>query len=169
MAGELSNLQAPEGANRRSKHKGRGIGSGNGKTAGRGVKGQKARKSGNVRPGFEGGSMPLQRRLPKRGFSNHFEKDFAEVRVVHLNRFPEGTVVDEAMLKEAGLAKGRIDGVKIIGKGALTVRVDVKVNRISEGARGVIEAAGGKVELIPDRPKWTRPDSRKAQRSAKQG
>ncbi|MCB9645298.1 MAG: 50S ribosomal protein L15 [Deltaproteobacteria bacterium] len=169
MAGELSNLQAPEGANRRSKHKGRGIGSGNGKTAGRGVKGQKARKSGNVRPGFEGGSMPLQRRLPKRGFSNHFEKDFAEVRVVHLNRFPEGTVVDEAMLKEAGLAKGRIEGVKIIGKGALTVRVDVKVNRISEGARGVIEAAGGKVELIPDRPKWTRPDSRKAQRSAKQG
>ena len=115
MAGELSNLQAPEGANRRSKHKGRGIGSGNGKTAGRGVKGQKARKSGNVRPGFEGGSMPLQRRLPKRGFSNHFEKDFAEVRVVHLNRFPEGTVVDEAMLKEAGLAKGRIEGVKIIG------------------------------------------------------
>jgi large subunit ribosomal protein L15 len=169
MAGELSNLQAPEGANRRSKHKGRGIGSGNGKTAGRGVKGQKARKSGNVRPGFEGGSMPLQRRLPKRGFYNHFENNFAEVRVMHLNRFPEGTVVDEALLKEAGLAKGSNDGVKIIGKGALNVRVDVKVNRISEGARGVIEGAGGKVELIADRPKWQRKDSRKALRGAKQG
>ena len=169
MAGELSNLQAPEGANRRSKHKGRGIGSGNGKTAGRGMKGQKARKSGNVRLGFEGGSMPLQRRLPKRGFYNPFASNFAEVRVVHLNRFPEGTVVDEVTLKEAGLAKGRIDGIKIIGKGALSVRVDVKVNRISEGARGVIEAAGGNVELIPDRPKWERKDSRKAQRSAKQG
>jgi len=167
MAGELSRLTSPAGANRRAKHKGRGLGSGNGKTAGRGHKGQKARKSGNVRPGFEGGSMPLQRRLPKRGFHNPFSKNFAEVRVDHLNRFAEGTTVDEAALREAGLAKGRCDGVKLIGKGELGVRVNVKVSRISAGARGVIEGAGGTVELIADRAKWTRPDSRSVRRAGK--
>lgn len=167
MSGELSRLSPSPGANRRAKHKGRGIASGNGKTAGRGQKGQKARKSGGTRPGFEGGAMPLQRRLPKRGFKNHFEKRFAEVRVTHLNRFSEGVLVDEAVLRSAGLAKGRHDGVKIIGRGELSVRVDVRVNRISAGAREVIEAAGGKVELIPDREKWVRPDSRKARRSQK--
>lgn len=168
MAGELSNLTPPAGATKRAKHKGRGMASGNGKTAGRGHKGQKARKSGNVRPGFEGNAMPLQRRLPKRGFYNPFAKSFAEVRVAHLERFPEGSVVDAAALRDAGLAKGRNDGVKIIGNAPLSHRVDVKVNRISAGARKAIEAAGGKVELIPDPKKWTRPDSRKARRADKQ-
>ncbi len=167
MSGELSKLQAPKGANRRGKHKGRGPASGNGKTSGRGMKGQKARKSGHVRIGFEGGQLPLQRRLPKRGFKNIFAKTYAEVRVIHLNRFEEGAKIDQATLKAAGLAKGPIDGVKIIGNGELKVRVDVKVNRISKGARSVIEAKGGTVELIPDRPKWVRKDSRKARRAAK--
>lgn len=167
MSGELSKLQPPAGATHRAKHKGRGPGSGNGKTAGRGMKGQKARKSGHVRLGFEGGSMPLQRRLPKRGFTNIFAKRFAEVRIDHLNRFPEGSLVDRAALEEVGLAKGRYDGVKIIGNDALEVRVDVKVNRISKGARALIEAKGGTVELIPDREKWARPDTRAARRAAK--
>ena len=169
MSGELSRLTPPKGANRRAKHKGRGMASGNGKTAGRGQKGQKARKSGGTRPGFEGGSMPLHRRLPKRGFKNYpFFKTFAEVRIAHLNRFEDGTTVDQATLREAGLAKGRYDGIKIIGNGELSVRLDVKVNRISKGARAIIEAAGGKVELIPDRKKWTRTDTRKAKRAEKQ-
>ena len=166
MSGELSSLKPSPGANRRGKHKGRGRASGNGKTAGRGMKGQKARKSGGVRPGFEGGSMPLQRRLPKRGFKNPFTKDFAEVRVSFLNRFPEGTVVDYAALREAGLVRGHADGVKIIGNAELSVRVDVKVNRISAGAREVIEKAGGKVDLVPDKAKWVRTDARKAKRAA---
>lgn len=169
MAGELSRLTPPAGATHRAKHKGRGIGSGNGKTSGRGMKGQKARKSGNVRPGFEGNAMPLQRRLPKRGFYNPFAKNFGEVRVAHLNRFAEGTTVDEAVLREAGLAKGRIDGVKIIGNAEVKVRLDVKVSRISAGAREAIEKAGGTVDLIPDRPRWERPDSRKARRAGKGG
>ncbi len=167
MSGELSRLKPTPGANRRPKHKGRGLGSGNGKTAGRGQKGQKARKSGGTRPGFEGGSMPLHRRLPKRGFKNHFKKTFAEVRISHLNRFDDGDTVDINKLREAGLAKGRVDGVKIIGNGELTAKVSVKVNRISAGARAIIEGAGGKVELIPDREKWVRTNSRKAQRAEK--
>ena len=167
MSGELSRLSPPPGANRRGKHRGRGIGSGNGKTAGRGQKGQKARKSGGTPPGFEGGAMPLQRRLPKRGFKNPFEKRFAEVRVDLLSRFTEGTLIDETALRSAGLAKGRHDGVKIIGRDKLGVRVNVRVNRISAGAREVIEAAGGKVELIADRAKWKRLDSRKTRRGEK--
>ena len=111
--------------------------------------------------------MPLQRRLPKRGFRNPFTKRFAEVRVMHLNRFPEGTLVDEAVLRSAGLAKGRHDGVKIIGRAELGVRIVVRVNRISAGAREVIEAAGGKVELVPDRDKWKRTDTRRARRGEK--
>lgn len=168
MSGELSRLKPSDGANRRPKHKGRGLGSGNGKTAGRGMKGQKARKSGQVRPGFEGGSMPLHRRLPKRGFKNHFEKKFAEVRIIHLNRFDDGDTVDINRLRELGLAKGQSDGVKVIGNGALTAKnLTVKVNRISAGARAIIENAGGKVELIPDREKWVRTNSREAKRAEK--
>ncbi len=168
MSGELGRLVAPKGANRGPKIKGRGTSSGLGKTSGRGHKGQKARKSGHVRIGFEGGQMPMQRRLPKRGFRNIFAKRFIEVRVVQLNRFEAGTLVDFALLKKAGLAKGVADGVKIIGKGALDRKLEVKVQRISKGARDVIEACGGSVELIPDRPKWQREDSRKAQRVGKQ-
>jgi large subunit ribosomal protein L15 len=157
MTGELSRLKPPGGATKKAKHKGRGIASGNGKTAGRGMKGQKARKSGGVRPGFEGGQMPMQRRLPKRGFKNLFKKQFAEVSVAMLNRFEDGATVDEAVLREAHLVHGHSpDGVKIIGKDELTKKLTVKVNRITAGAKGVIEGAGGTVELIPDRPKWKR-------------
>jgi large subunit ribosomal protein L15 len=168
MSGELSKLTPAKGANRPRKVKGRGIGTGLGKTSGRGMKGQKARKSGHVRVGFEGGQMPIQRRIPKRGFKSLFGFTWAEVKVTDLNRFPAGTVVDAAALKTEGLAKRRADGVKIIGIGELKVRVDVKVNRITAGARGVIEKKGGKVELIADRAPWKRPDSRKAKRVSKQ-
>lgn len=166
MSGELSNLQAPDGANRRGKHKGRGRASGNGKTCGRGQKGQKARKSGGVRPGFEGGQMPMARRLPKRGFRNIFAKTFAEVHLTHLNKFEAGSVVDQAALREAGFAKGRTDGIKIIATGEVDRALTVKTNRISKVAQEKIEAAGGTVELIPDRPKWERQDTRKKRRAA---
>jgi len=168
MSGELSKLEAPVGANKAPRIKGRGTSSGLGKQAGRGGKGQKARKSGHARPGFEGGQMPMQRRLPKRGFTNIFAKKFAEVHVDQLDRFEAGSLVDFAAMKKAGLAKGAFDGVKIIGKGKLDRSVNVKVHRISQGARDVIEGAGGKVELIADRPKWKRDDSRKAKRAGKQ-
>lgn len=167
MAGELSRLSPADGAVRRSKHKGRGMASGNGKTAGRGQKGQKARKSGGVRPGFEGGSMPLQRRLPKRGFKNPFSKVFAEVRIAHLDRFEDGSVVDLEALRAIGLAKGKSDGVKVIGNGELNKKLTVKVHRVSEGAKAIIEKAGGTVELIPDRKKWVRTNSRAERRKAK--
>jgi large subunit ribosomal protein L15 len=169
MSGELSKLSAPKGANKAPRIKGRGTSSGLGKQAGRGGKGQKARKSGHVRSGFEGGQMPMQRRLPKRGFKNIFAKSYAEVQVAQLDRFDAGTLVDFALLKKSGLAKGAFDGVKIIGKGALSKKLSVKVHRISKGARDVIEGQGGQVELIPDRPKWQRGDSRVARRAGKQG
>ncbi len=157
MAGELSKLAPPAGATKKAKHKGRGIASGNGKTAGRGMKGQKARKSGGVRSGFEGGGIPLQRRLPKRGFKNPFRKVFAEVQVSALQVFEDGATVDEAAMVEAGLIHGHHEnGVKVLGKGEMTKKLTLKVNRISAGAKQVVEAAGGSVELIPDRPKWNR-------------
>jgi large subunit ribosomal protein L15 len=159
MSGELSRLKAPKGATQRAKHKGRGMASGNGKTAGRGMKGQKARKSGGVRPGFEGGNVPLQRTLPKRGFTNPFSKVFAEVRVDTLGRFSDGDTVDEAALKARGLVRGsRHDGIKVIGNDAVERKLTVRVHRISKGARAAIEGAGGTVELIEDRPKWRRAD-----------
>lgn len=166
MAGELSRLKPPKGATHRAKHKGRGIASGNGKTAGRGQKGQKARKSGGTPPGFEGGAMPLQRRLPKRGFKNPFSKSFAEVRISHLERFEDGATVDWVALRSIGLAKGKADGVKVIGNGALSKKLTLRVHRISAGARAIVEQAGGSVELIPDRKKWVRTDSRSARRQA---
>lgn len=167
MADELSRLKPSEGATHRAKHKGRGMGSGDGKTAGRGQKGQKARKSGGTRPGFEGGAMPLQRRLPKRGFKNLFRKVFVEVRISHLDRFEDGATVDWDSLRNIGLAKGRADGVKVIGNGELKKKLTVKVHRISAGAKNIIEQAGGTVELIPDKKKWVRDNSRGARRQAK--
>jgi large subunit ribosomal protein L15 len=169
MSGELSKLQAPKGANRAPKIKARGIAGGSGKTAGRGGKGQTARKSGQPRLGFEGGQMPLQRRLPKRGFKNPFKKHWAEVRLSDLNRFPAGTLVDHAALRAAGLAKGVWDGVKILGNGDLNVALTLRVNRVSESAKEKIEKAGGKVELIQDREKWKREDTRDKRRAAKKG
>jgi len=141
--------------------------SGDGKTAGRGMKGQKARKSGGVRPGFEGGQMPIARRLPKRGFKNIFSKHFAEVRLGDLCRFDEGSVVDQAVLRAAGLGKGGKDGVKVLATGTIDRALTVKVNRITKAAKAAIEAAGGTVELIADKPKWEREDTRAKRRAAK--
>lgn len=144
----LSNLHPAEG----SKHsdsfrRGRGHASGNGKTAGKGHKGQKAR-SGAPRPGFEGGQMPLYRRLPKRGFTNRNTKLVAYVNVEKLNKFEDGAVVDIQTLVEAGAVKNRFDAVKILGNGDLTKKLTVKANAFSEGAKAKIEAAGGNVEVI---------------------
>ena len=146
---ELSNLRPAEG----SKHsdnfrRGRGHGSGNGKTAGRGQKGQKSRSGGKVRVGFEGGQMPLYRRLPKRGFTNRNTKLVAYVNVEKLNKFEDGAVVDIQTLVEAGAVKNRFDAVKILGNGDLTKKLTVKANAFSEGAKAKIEAAGGNVEVI---------------------
>ena len=143
----LSNLKAPKGANRVKKRVGRGQASGLGKTAGRGGKGQKAR-SGNMHfEGFEGGQMPLQRRLPKFGFNNIHRRELEEVQVTDLEGL--SGVVDPAALRQAGLVRGNRDGVVVLGNGALKGAVTVKVHRITAGARAAIEKAGGKVDLIP--------------------
>ena len=145
---ELSNLQPALG----SKHsdsfrRGRGHGSGNGKTAGKGHKGQKAR-SGATRPGFEGGQMPLYRRLPKRGFTNRNSKEIVGINVSALERFDNDTVVTVETLLETGVIKNPRDGVKILGDGELTKKLTVKVDAFSEGAKAKIEAAGGTCEVI---------------------
>jgi large subunit ribosomal protein L15 len=143
----LSNLKAPKGANRPKTRVGRGQASGLGKTAGRGGKGQKAR-SGNMHfEGFEGGQMPLQRRLPKFGFNNIHRRELEEVQVTDLEGL--SGVVDPAALKQAGLVRGNRDGVVVLGNGELKGAVTVKVHRITAGARAAVEKAGGKVELIP--------------------
>ena len=127
---------------------GRGLGSGLGKTSGRGHKGQKARAGGGVRTGFEGGQMPLYRRLPKRGFYNKFGKEFAEVNVSELNRFENGAVVDPVALIEAGILKNVRDGVRILGNGEVTKAVTVIANGFTKSAEEKIKAAGGKVEVV---------------------
>ena len=127
---------------------GRGIGK-LGKTAGKGMKGQKARSPGNFQKlGFEGGQMPLYRRLPKRGFHNIFAKDFAEVNVRDLARFDAGSVVDEAALREKRLVSGKFDGIKLLGNGELDRKLTLKVHAVSEGAKAKVEAAGGSVEIL---------------------
>lgn len=145
---ELSNLRPAEG----SKHsdnfrRGRGHGSGNGKTAGKGHKGQKAR-SGAPRPGFEGGQMPLYRRIPKRGFTNRNSKDIVGINVSALERFENGTEVTEETLVQVGLIKNTRDGIKILGNGELTKKLNVKVTAFSETAKEKIEALGGTCEVI---------------------
>jgi large subunit ribosomal protein L15 len=143
----LSSLKVPKGATKVRKRVGRGQASGLGKTAGRGGKGQKAR-SGNMRfEGFEGGQMPLQRRLPKFGFKNIHRREYAEVQVADLEGL--SGVVDAAALKAAGLVRGQFDGVVVLGGGELTSKVTVKVDRVTAGARAIVEKAGGTVELIP--------------------
>ncbi|GAO03618.1 50S ribosomal protein L15 [Anaeromyxobacter sp. PSR-1] len=143
----LNQLKAPRGANRAKKRVGRGQGSGLGKTAGRGGKGQKAR-SGNMHfEGFEGGQMPLQRRLPKFGFHNIFRRELEEVKVGDLQGL--SGVVDPVALKSAGLVRGNRDGVVVLAGGELSSALTVKVHRVTAGARAAIEKAGGKVELIP--------------------
>ena len=145
---DLSSLKAAEGsAHSDNFRRGRGHGSGNGKTAGKGHKGQKAR-SGAPRPGFEGGQMPLYRRLPKRGFTNINSKEIVAINVDTLNAFDEGAVVTVEALVEKGIIKNPKDGVKILGNGELTKKLDVKVNAYSASAVEKIQAAGGKAEVI---------------------
>ncbi len=145
---KLHELSPAAGSTAVGKRKGRGPGTGNGKTAGRGHKGQWARSGGGVRPGFEGGQMPLTRRLPKRGFNNVFAKKYAEINVSQLNVFENGATVDFAALLKKGLVQKYLDGVRILGKGDLKVKVNVKANGITASAKEKIEAAGGKAEVI---------------------
>ena len=145
---KLNELSPPKGARKAVKRLGRGPGSGHGKTACRGSKGQKARSGGNIRPGYEGGQMPLQRRLPKRGFTNIFKKEYVIVNIRDLGRFEKGAVVDKAALMEAGLLRRNSDSVKLLGQGAIDYPLVLKVDRCSTSAREKLEAAGGKVEVI---------------------
>ena len=145
---KLHELQPAEGSKHALKRKGRGIGSGLGKTSGKGHKGQKARSGYSRRPGFEGGQMPLQRRVPKRGFNNIFATEYAIVNVSDLEkRFEAGATVDAESLVACGLLKKTLDGVKVLGKGEITKSLTVKVDAISESAKAKIEAAGGTVEV----------------------
>lgn len=145
---KLNDLTAVPGSTRESKRIGRGHGSGQGKTAGKGHKGQKARAGHGMRPGFEGGQMPLQRRVPKRGFVNIFGKDIVTVNIGTLDSFEDGAVVDNQALLDAGIVKKVRDGVKILGNGQLTKKLTVQVAAFSESAKKKIEAAGGKAEVI---------------------
>jgi len=144
----LHTLKPAEGSRKDEVRVGRGIGSGVGKTSGRGHKGQKSRSGGGVRPGFEGGQMPIYRRLPKRGFKNVWAKKFAEVNVETLNRFDDGAVVDAVALVEVGILKNVYDGVKILGNGSISKKLSVKVQAFTKSAKEKIEAAGGTVEVI---------------------
>ena len=144
----LHSLKPAEGSRKKEIRVGRGIGSGVGKTCGRGHKGQKARSGGGVRPGFEGGQMPIYRRLPKRGFKNIWAKKFATVNVETLNRFDDGAVVDGAALINAGIIKNVLDGVKILGNGDLSKKLSVKANAFTNSAKHKIESAGGSAEVI---------------------
>ncbi len=145
---KLHELKPAEGSTKNRKRLGRGVGSGWGKTAGRGTKGHNSRSGGGVRPGFEGGQMPIHRRLPKRGFTNIFRKEFAIINVSDLARFEAGSVVDEAALVQNGLVKGRRDGIKLLGNGAIDIALTVKLNAVSRSAKEKVEAAGGTVEVI---------------------
>lgn len=144
----LNDLAPEQGEKKARKRIGRGVASGSGKTAGRGNKGHNSRSGGGVRPGYEGGQMPLHRRLPKRGFKNYFKKVFAIVNVQDLNRFEADSVVDEVELIRMGLIKGARDGIKVLGKGDVQVPLTLRINKISESARQKIEAAGGKIEVL---------------------
>ena len=145
---KLHELSPVEGSKKSAKRIGRGHGSGWGKTAGKGHKGQKARSGKGMRVGFEGGQMPLQRRIPKRGFNNIFAKNIVTVNVGTLNKFEDGAVVDIKALKDAGIVKNSFDGVKILSNGTLTKKLDVKVTAFSQSAKEKIEAAGGKTEVV---------------------
>ena len=145
---KLHELSPAPGSNREVKRIGRGHGSGNGKTAGKGHKGQKARAGRGMRAGFEGGQMPLMRRLPKRGFNNIFATRYAEVNVGALNAFEAGSVVDTEALKKAGVIKKAYDGVKVLGNGKVEKAITVQAVAFSKSAKEKIEAAGGKAEVI---------------------
>lgn len=145
---KLEELKSPPGATKSPKRVGRGIGSGHGKTSTRGHKGQKSRSGASIRPGFEGGQMPLQRRLPKRGFNNIFKKEWSIVNVKDLNIFEDGTVVTSELLKQAGLIKKLKQDVKLLGDGELEKKLTVQVAGASQQATDKVIAKGGKVEVI---------------------
>ncbi|HOF65287.1 MAG TPA: 50S ribosomal protein L15 [Bacilli bacterium] len=145
---KLHELKYSEGARTKKKRVGRGMSSGFGKTSGRGQKGQKSRSSGGVRLGFEGGQMPLYRRIPKRGFKNVNRAQFAVVNVEDLNVFSEGTIVTPTLLVEKGLVKKEFNGVKILGNGKLNIKLTVQAHRFSKAAKQAIEEVGGKAEVI---------------------
>ena len=145
---KLHELKPAEGSRKPRRRVGRGIGSGMGKTSTRGTKGQFSRTGGGTRPGFEGGQMPLYRRLPKRGFKNTFAKKYAEVNVEQLNCFDNGAVVDPAALIEAGILTNVLDGVRVLGNGELTKSLTVQAQGFTKSAQQKIEAAGGKAEVI---------------------
>ncbi len=145
---KLHELHPAEGSTAAQKRLGRGNGSGLGKTSGKGHKGAKARSGGGKRPGFEGGQMPLYRRIPKRGFNNIFGTEYAEVNVERLECFEDGATVTVEMLLEAGIIRKTLDGVKILGNGDLTKKLTVQANKFTAGAKEKIEAVGGKAEVI---------------------
>lgn len=146
---KLYELQPVPGTKTAPKRKGRGVGTGNGKTGGHGHKGQNARAGGGVRPGFEGGQMPLYRRIPKRGFNNKvFAKVYAEINVSDLNVFENGTVVNAELLNESGLVKKLYDGIAILGNGELNKKLTVQAKKFTKTASEKIEAAGGKAEVV---------------------
>ena len=145
---KLHELSPVAGSTQVGKRKGRGTGSGNGKTGGRGHKGQKARSGGKIRAGFEGGQMPLVRRIPKRGFNNIFAKPLTAVNVALLNCFEDGAVVDAAAIVEAGIVSECTNGLKVLGSGELTKKITVKAAAFSESAKEKIEQAGGKAEVV---------------------
>ncbi|HIT35085.1 MAG TPA: 50S ribosomal protein L15 [Candidatus Faecousia intestinavium] len=145
---KLHELSPVAGSTHVGKRKGRGVGTGNGKTGGRGHKGQKARSGGKVRVGFEGGQMPLARRIPKRGFNNVFAKPLTAVNLVSLNKFEDGAVVDAAALVEAGVISSCPYGLKVLANGNLTKKITVKAAAFSESAKEKIEQAGGKAEVV---------------------
>ena len=144
----IHDLRPAEGSRKKKKRIGRGPGSGHGKTACRGHKGQNARSGGGVSPGFEGGQMPLQRRLPKRGFTNIFRKEYSLINLRDLKGFEPNTTLDAEVLRKAGLIKGAKDGVKLLGHGEINIPLVIRVNRSSKRATEKVEAAGGRVEVI---------------------
>ena len=145
---KLNELSPAKGSAKPAWRKGRGAGSGNGKTAGKGHKGQNARSGGGVRPGFEGGQLPLYRKLPKRGFKNRFAVNYAIVNVSALNKFEDGAVVDLETLVEKRIVRKPLDGLKVLGHGELTKKITVKATVFSATAKEKIEAAGGKIEEV---------------------
>jgi large subunit ribosomal protein L15 len=148
MSLELYDLRPAKGANKKCKRVGRGVGSGHGQTAGRGEKGQKSRSGFSQKAGFEGGQMPLHRRLPKRGFTNKFAKQYAVLNVRDLNGFEDGASVTPESLAEQGLVKKGKDGIRVLGEGELTRKLSVKAHHFSESAKKKIEEAGGTVEVV---------------------
>ncbi len=145
---KIHDLAPAEGSRKNRKRVGRGPGSGHGKTACRGHKGQNSRSGGGVRPGFEGGQMPIHRRLPKRGFTNPFKKEYLLVNLDDLKGYEENMIVDREMLEAAGIVKKKGSGIKLLGRGDIDTPMVIKVDKVSRSARAKIEAAGGKVEMV---------------------